>query len=308
VTDPSRRGAGPPDAPADTSPDAPAAAPTSEPPPHAHWREQVRLVIFEADTPAGKAFDVALLVAILLSVAAVMAESVQSFDARHGTLLDAAEWFFTGLFTLEYALRLVSVQQPLRYARSFFGVVDLLAILPSYLSVLIPGAESLLVIRGLRLLRIFRIFKLGRYLGEATILARAMLASRHKITVFLGSVVVLVMILGSAMYLIEGAENGFTSIPVSIYWAIVTMTTVGYGDIAPQTVPGRVLAAFVMILGYSIIAVPTGIVTAEIVESARAAARRATTRTCPACVSEGHEAGAHYCKDCGAELPPLEPD
>ncbi|MGH0032654.1 MAG: ion transporter [Myxococcota bacterium] len=265
------------------------------------WRETVRVVIFEADTPSGKAFDVALLVAIVLSVLAVMLESVNHIRARFGSELDATEWFFTVLFTVEYALRLLSVPKPLAYARSFFGVVDLLAILPTYLSVLLPGAESLLVIRGLRLLRIFRVFKLGRFLGEASILRRAMVSSRHKVTVFLGTVLILVTILGTAMYLIEGERHGFSDIPTAVYWAIVTMTTVGYGDIAPQTAAGKALAALVMILGYSIIAVPTGIVTAEIMEEA-AGAKGVTTRSCPACTSEGHESDARFCKDCGAPL------
>jgi len=279
-----------------------------ENPPLSPWREKLRVVIFEADTPAGKAFDVGLLAAIVLSVVAVMLDSVAGLRTRHGELLDYAEWFFTLLFSAEYALRLACSPRPLRYARSFFGVVDLLAILPTYLSLLIPGAESMIVIRGLRLLRTFRVFKLGQFLGEASLLRDALAASRHKITVFLGTISILVTILGAAMYLIEGARNGFTSIPVAIYWAIVTMTTVGYGDIAPVTVSGKLLASLVMILGYSIIAVPTGIVTAEIVEGA-AASRKITTRSCPNCLSEGHERGANYCKDCGTSLTvPLRAD
>ena len=265
------------------------------------WREKLRVIIFEADTPAGKAFDVGLLVAILLSVLAVMLDSVTKFRSQHGQLLDNAEWIFTLLFTVEYALRLICSPRPLHYARSFFGVVDLLAILPTYLSLLFPGAESMIVIRGLRLLRVFRVFKLGQFLGEASLLRNALASSRHKITVFLGTITILVTILGAAMYLIEGEENGFTSIPTAIYWAIVTMTTVGYGDMAPATVAGKVLASMVMILGYSIIAVPTGIVTAEIVEGA-AASRRITTRSCPGCLSEGHDRDATYCKKCSAPL------
>jgi len=273
---------------------------------HASWRERIRVVIFETGTPAGKAFDVALLVAILLSVLAVMLESVATVRARYGLALDVAEWTFTALFTAEYVLRLISVPRPSAYARSFFGAVDLLAILPSYLSLLHPGTESLLVIRALRLLRVFRVFKLGRFVGEAGVLGRALSASRHKITVFLGAISVLITILGAAMYLVEGAENGFTSIPTSIYWAIVTMTTVGYGDIAPQTVTGKVLASIAMIIGYGIIAVPTGIVTAEIVDAAKD--RPDTTRTCPQCLTEGHAWGARFCRDCGAPLgtPPTD--
>jgi len=269
-------------------------------PPLAPWREQLRVVIFEADTPAGKAFDVALLVAILASVAAVMLDSVESIRAAYGPPLVAAEWCFTVLFSIEYALRLACVPVPWRYARSFFGVVDLLAVLPTYLSVLLPGAQSLLVIRGLRLLRIFRVFKLARFLGEASVLRNALADSRHKIAIFLGTIAILVTILGTAMYLIEGRANGFTSIPTSVYWAVVTMTTVGYGDIAPQTAAGKALATLVMVLGYSILAVPTGIVTAEIVE--KATASRVTTRSCPQCVAEGHDADARYCKICGASM------
>jgi voltage-gated potassium channel len=274
----------------------------------AAWREKLRVIIFEADTPAGKAFDVGLLVAIVLSVIAVMFDSVASTRRVYGGVLDFAEWTFTVLFTIEYVLRLISVPQARRYATSFFGVVDVVAILPTYLSLFVPGAESLLVIRGLRLIRIFRVFKLGHFLGEASVLREALAGSRHKITVFLGVIMILVTILGTAMYLIEGEENGFTSIPVSVYWSIVTMTTVGYGDIAPQTVAGKSLAAMVMILGYAIIAVPTGIVTAEIVESAAASKRKLTTRCCPSCMSEGHDSDARYCKDCGDPLDVAEPE
>ena len=265
------------------------------------WREKLRVVIFEADTPAGKAFDVGLLVAICLSVLAVTLDSVNAYQSQHGRALGIAEWVFTLLFSVEYALRLICSPRPLRYARSFFGVVDLLAILPTYLSLLFPGAQSMAVIRGLRLLRIFRVFKLGQFLGEASALQNALSATRHKITVFLGTIAIVVTILGAAMYLIEGEENGFTSIPAAIYWSIVTMTTVGYGDMAPVTVSGKVLASIVMILGYSIIAVPTGIVTAEIVESA-AASRKITTRSCPGCLSEGHDRDAIYCNQCAAPL------
>ena len=264
------------------------------------WRERLRVIIFEADTPAGKAFDVALLVAIVISVSVVMLESVASVRERYGLELDIAEWSFTALFTVEYVVRLLSVPRPAQYARSFFGVIDLLAVAPTYLSLLFPGAESLIVIRGVRLLRVFRVFKLGRFLGEANLLTRALVASRHKVILFLGTVLILVTILGAAMYLIEGEENGFTSVPVGVYWAIVTMTTVGYGDITPQTLLGKTLAAMVMVLGYSIIAVPTGIITAEIVESA--VGGKISTRGCPECLTEGHLTNARYCKDCGALL------
>jgi voltage-gated potassium channel len=266
----------------------------------AAWRDELRRIIFEADTPAGKAFDVTLLWVILASILAVMLESVNSVRSVYGTWLRVAEWVFTLLFTVEYGLRLVCAMRAGTYARSFFGIVDLLAILPTYLSILLPGSQSLLVIRGLRLLRIFRVLKLGRFLGEMSLLMSALRSSRHKIVVFLGTVLILLLILGSAMYLIEGEESGFTSIPTGVYWAVVTMTTVGYGDIAPATAIGKVLASAVMILGFSIIAVPSGIVTAEIVESVTQ--RSITTRVCPGCMSEGHQLSARYCKDCGAEL------
>ncbi len=264
-------------------------------------RARLHEIIFEADTPAGKAFDIALLLTIAFSVAVVMLESVTPISERYGTQLYLAEWLFTILFTVEYVLRLACVRYPLRYARSFFGIIDLLAILPTYLSLLIPGAQSLLVIRVFRLLRIFRIFKLTRYLGEARTLMVALSASRHKIVVFLGGVLSIVTITGAAMYLIEGPESGFTSIPRGVYWAIVTMTTVGYGDIAPQTVFGQTLAAFVMILGYAIIAVPTGIVSAELVQAARDAVAR-NTQACPGCGAEGHDHDATHCKLCGTRL------
>jgi voltage-gated potassium channel len=262
-------------------------------------RERWRQIIFEADTPAGKAFDVALLVAILASVLAVMLESVASIRESSGAALRVAEWCFTFLFTAEYVARLAVVERPLRFARSFFGLVDLLAILPSYLTLLFPGAHSLLVIRSLRLLRVFRVLKLGRFLSEQNLLLTSLRASRAKVLVFLASVLIIDLILGSAMYLIEGSESGFTSIPVAMYWAIVTMTTVGYGDIAPVTPLGQALAAFVMLLGYSIIAVPTGIITAGIVEAAR---MPITTRSCRHCTSQGHGPDARYCKDCGGLL------
>lgn len=262
-------------------------------------RERLREIIFEADTPAGKAFDVALLVAIFGSVLAVMLETVASIRDRAGDLLRISEWIFTGLFTVEYVARLAVVERPLRYARSFFGLVDLAAVLPAYLSLLLPGAHSLLVIRALRLLRIFRVFKLGRFLGEQNLLMISLRRSRAKILVFMATVLILDLILGSGMYLIEGEASGFTSIPVSMYWAIVTMTTVGYGDIAPATPLGQALAAVVMIIGYSIIAVPTGIITAGIVEASR---MPVTTRSCAHCTSEGHLPDARYCKDCGERL------
>jgi voltage-gated potassium channel len=257
-------------------------------------------VIFEADTPAGKAFDVALLVLIVLSVIVVMLESVGSIGTQHRTLLTVAEWTITLLFTAEYVARLICVARPGRYATSFFGLVDLLAVLPTYLSVFIPGAHSALVIRALRLIRIFRVFKLSRYLTEARTLLIALRETRVRITVFLVVVLTLLLILGSAMYLIEGGpDTQFDSIPRGVYWAIVTMTTVGYGDIAPQTVLGQTLAAAVMILGYAIIIVPIGVFSAEIVVARQ---REVSTQACPSCAAEGHDVDAEYCKYCGAKL------
>jgi voltage-gated potassium channel len=230
----------------------------------------------------------------------VLLESVAGIRARWGTELRAAEWLFTGLFTVEYGLRLVSVKRPGRYAGSFFGLVDLLAIVPTYLSLLIAGAQTLIVIRALRLLRVFRVLKLAHVLGEAHHLGLALRASVRKIVVFLGTVLTLVLIVGSLMYLIEGAASGFTSIPEAIYWAIVTLTTVGYGDIAPETFLGRLLASVVMILGYAIIAVPTGIVTVEMAAVRRGG--RVSTQACPSCAAEGHDPDARCCKRCGAGL------
>ncbi len=265
----------------------------------APWRQRIHEVIFEADTPTGLVFDIALLCAIMLSVASVCLESVEAIDAEYHTLLASAEWGFTILFTIEYVLRLICVRQPHRYALSFFGIVDLMAVIPTYLSLLLPGAQHLLVIRALRLLRVFRILKLGRYLSEAGALRRAVWASRAKVIVFLTSVLVVVVIMGAAMYLIEGREAGFNSIPESMYWAIVTMTTVGYGDIAPLTPLGKAVAAVVMVLGYSFIIIPTGIISAEL---ARAPAKPITTQSCPTCTREGHDMNATYCKFCGAKL------
>lgn len=270
------------------------------------WRAALHEVIFESDTPSGRRFDVVLIAAILLSVAVVMLESTAAARAAYGEALRAAEWFFTILFTVEYGLRLASVGRPGKYASSFFGIVDLLAVLPTYLSLLMPGAQYLLVIRVLRILRIFRVLKLAQYLREAEVLVRALRASRRKIVVFIATVLTLVTILGSLMYLVEGPEHGFTSIPAGIYWAIVTLTTVGYGDISPQTPLGQALASFIMILGYGIIAVPTGIVTAELTRAALPGAAvtgaSVSGQACPACGAEGHAPGAVYCNRCGVPL------
>ncbi|GIV57826.1 MAG: ion transporter [Rhodothermaceae bacterium] len=265
------------------------------------WRHRCHEIIFEAETPAGRAFDVVLILAIVASVVVVMLESVAVIRVRHGTLLYALEWGFTLLFTVEYVLRLLCVGRPLRYATSFFGVIDLLAVIPTYVSLLLPGAQYLLVLRLLRILRVFRVLKLVQYLTEAQQLMRALRASRRKITVFLFAVLTLVVILGSLMYLIEGPEHGFTSIPRSVYWAVVTLTTVGYGDIVPQTNLGQTLATVVMIIGYGIIAVPTGIVTVEL-SRATHVAPAVSTEACPACGADGHDADAVFCKYCGARL------
>ena len=264
----------------------------------AGWRTKLHEIIFEADTPAGKFFDLLLILSILLSVLAVMLDSITAIREDYGNWLLAAEWGFTLLFTIEYALRLSCVGRPLKYAVSFYGIVDLLSILPTYLILLLPGSRYLLVIRILRVLRIFRILKLATYVSEANILIRSLKASSRKISIFLYSVLTMVVIIGSLMYLVEGEANGFTSIPRSIYWAIVTLTTVGYGDISPQTDLGQILASGVMILGYSIIAVPTGIVSAEMSKSIRLV----STQSCPECSAEGHDQDAAYCKFCGEKL------
>ena len=269
--------------------------------PMSPWRARLHEVIFEADTPAGKTFDLVLIICILASVVAVMLESVAPIREQYGRYLYAAEWFFTIIFTIEYVLRLICIGRPLKYATSFFGIVDLLAVIPTYLDLLLPGSRFLLVIRILRLLRIFRVLKLVQYVSEANFLLQAMRTGRRKIIIFLSTVVTIAVIMGSAMYVIEGEAHGFTSIPRSVYWAIVTMTTVGYGDVSPETSLGQTLAAVLMILGYSIIAVPTGIVTAEMT---RGRDKKVTTQSCPECSAEGHDADAKHCKMCGANIHP----
>lgn len=264
------------------------------------WQTILHEIIFEADTPAGKAFDIALILGILLSVLAVMMESVTSIRNAFGFHLYIIEWIFTTLFTIEYVLRLLCVGKPLRYARSFFGIIDLLAVIPTYVSLFLPGSHYLMVIRILRVLRAFRILKLAHHLGEAKLLMEALKASRTKITVFVFTVMTIVVIVGSIMYIVEGEENGFSSIPRSIYWAIVTLTTVGYGDISPKTNLGQTIASLVMIMGYAIIAVPTGIVTAEI--SQQTFKQKVSTQACPQCSLEGHDSDASHCKFCGARL------
>jgi len=262
-------------------------------------KDSVRIIIFEADTPAGKAFDVGLIICILVSVLAVMLDSVAAVHAEYSDWLYAAEWFFTIIFTIEYALRLWCIQHTALYARSFFGIVDLVGIIPTYLSLLFAGTQYLLVIRVLRVLRVFRVLRMVRFVGEAELLSQALHASRRKIIVFVTTVAALIIVFGSLMYLIEGEANGFTSIPRSIYWAVITMTTVGYGDITPQTPLGQAFASLVMIMGYGIIAVPTGIVTMELSEASR---RASNTRTCPECSVEGHVPDADYCWKCGESL------
>lgn len=264
------------------------------------WRSRLHEVIFEADTFSGKAFDLILFLCIGLSVAAVLLESIAGIRKDYGEALRLAEWFFTILFTIEYILRLLCVRHAGRYALSFYGIIDLLAVIPTYLSLFLEGTHALIVIRALRFLRVFRVLKLAQFVGEASVLATALRASSRKIAVFLGAVLTVTLIIGSFMYLIEGEENGFTSIPVSIYWTIVTMTTVGYGDITPKTVGGKILAAMVMILGYGIIAVPTGIVSVELARGRRR--EEVSTQACRVCAAEGHDPDATFCKYCGAEL------
>ena len=261
-------------------------------------KRRLFVIIFGTDTPAGKAFDIGLLIAIVLSILAVMLESVSSINDKYGYTFKVIEWVLTIAFTLEYLIRVYVTDRKSRYIFSFYGLIDLLSLLPTYLSFFLAGTQYLLIIRALRLLRVFRILKLGRFVGEGEQLMRALKSSRHKITVFMGTVVMLVIIMGTVMYLVEGGENGFTSIPQSVYWAIVTLTTVGYGDIAPQTVLGQAIASFVMILGYAIIAVPTGIVTVALGKEKDKQALLA----CANCQESGHAGDAIHCKFCGEKL------
>ena len=262
------------------------------------FRQRLYIIIFGTDTPAGKAFDVVLLIAILLSILAVMLESVPSLQQKYGAIFSITELVLTVAFTLEYVTRIYVTDKKRKYIFSFYGLIDLLSLLPTYLSLFFTGTQYLLIIRALRLLRVFRILKLGRFVGEGEQLGRALRASRHKITVFLGGVITMVMIMGTVMYLVEGGENGFTSIPRSVYWAIVTLTTVGYGDIAPQTILGQAIASVVMIMGYAIIAVPTGIVTVELGKDRK----KQEARSCDSCASTGHSNDALFCKYCGEQI------
>ncbi|CAN5452847.1 ion transporter [soil metagenome] len=270
-------------------------------------RLRLYTIIFEADTRAGRAFDVALLCLIVSSVVVVMLDSVQAIHARWGEWLTIAEWCYTGLFTTEYLLRLVAVRKPQRYARSFFGIIDLLSILPTWLALFFPATHALIDVRVLRLLRVFRILKMAAYVAEFGALGEALVASRRKIFVFLSFVLLVVVVMGTLMYVIEGPANGFTSVPVSVYWAISTMTTVGFGDITPKTDLGRLIASAMMLVGWGTLAVPTGIVGAEFTAQ-RLRPYYVTTRTCHDCLSEGHEPTAKFCKDCGAALPRYQRD
>jgi len=266
----------------------------------ADWRFKLHEVIYESNTPAGKAFDVGLLIAIFTSIIVVMLDSVVSIHVKYGNLFNTLEWIFTALFTLEYILRLVSIRKPILFVFSPLGIIDLVALLPSYLSIFVVGAQSLLVFRALRLLRVFRIFKLGQFLTEINFLTHALKGSLRKISIFLLTVLTITVILGSIMYLVEKKENGFTNIPESIYWAIVTITTVGYGDISPITPIGKFVASVVMLIGYAIIAVPTGIITHDIAIAARQ--KKELPEVCPNCGREGHDGDALFCKFCGSSL------
>ncbi len=264
------------------------------------FRKKLFEIIFEADTPLGKLFDIAILIVILLSVLIVVLESVQGIRTNYAGLLVALEWIFTSIFTIEYLLRIYSTKKPFRYIFSFFGIIDLLAILPAFLAMFITGAHSLIVIRTFRLLRVFRILKVSRYIKAAQNLSQALVASKAKIGVFLFAVMILVIFLGAIMYLVEGEEHGFTSIPKSIYYTIVTLTTVGFGDITPQTTLGQMISSVVMIMGYAIIAVPTGIISVEIARNSQ------NTQVCPGCMKTGHDDDVSYCKYCGSELNPKD--
>jgi voltage-gated potassium channel len=289
--------------------DAIPAAPTTPTPaaqvvlnekPESGWRRQLYEIIFESETRAGQLFDRWLIVLILTSIGVVVADSVESLHTRYHAVFDVAEWTFTALFTVEYIARLVCLRRPVRYARSFFGIVDLLAVLPTYIGLLFPQARALMDVRILRLLRVFRIFKLTAYVTEYQALGHALTVSRRKIMVFLSVVLMIVLIIGTLMYVIEGPANGFTSIPVSIYWAITTMTTVGFGDITPHTDIGRLISSVMMLVGWGTLAVPTGIVTSELTLRRMSPGRG--SRMCRECLADGHAPNAHYCMQCGSHL------
>ncbi len=283
-----------------------------------NWKTKLHEIIYEADTPKGKLFDVILLVAILASVILVMLESVKSFDQKYHTFLNISEWVITILFSIEYILRILTVKKPLKYITSFYGIVDLLSTIPKYLSlsIVFDGGHALAALRALRLLRVFRILKLARFLGASNQLSSAIKASKAKISVFLFAVIIAAVIFGTIMYLVEGEEHGFTNIPKSVYWCIVTLTTVGFGDIAPQTPLGQLIATIIMILGYGIIAVPTGIVSAEFTKASdnkgdisdeeHKHLKNVTlnTQSCSNCLAETHQDGAEFCHQCGHKLHP----
>ncbi|MBK5208570.1 MAG: ion transporter [Flavobacteriaceae bacterium] len=271
-----------------------------QPPHKSDWKTKLYQIIYEADTPAGKWFDIVLIIAILSSILFVMLESVESFNARYHNFLNISEWVITILFTLEYFTRIIVIKKPTKYIFSFYGIIDLLATIPKYLSLIFIGTHFLVALRALRLLRVFRILKLTRYLGASFNLMTALKASKIKIAVFLFSVFIITIILGTIMYLVEDPENGFTSIPHSMYWAIVTLTTVGYGDLAPHTPFGQFIASIVMILGYGIIAVPTGIVTSAI--TVQDLKTHTHTQTCPHCLADNHMTNAEFCHKCGQKL------
>jgi voltage-gated potassium channel len=272
------------------------------------WKHKLHEIIYEADTPMGKWFDIVLFILIIISVLLVMLESVKWIDANYHRTLLKLEWVVTMFFTFEYIARIITIKKPWRYIFSFYGIIDFLSTIPLYLSYIFAGSQALLAIRAFRLLRVFRILKLVRFLGEASLLKKALKASRAKITVFLFAVLIVSVILGTVMYLVEGEEAGFTSIPTSIYWTIVTLTTVGYGDIAPITAQGQFIATIIMLLGYGIIAVPTGIVTVEMGKQAGGKEPddknyvHVNTQVCSTCSKEGHRDDAEYCYNCGSEL------
>ncbi|MDX1471657.1 MAG: ion transporter [Flavobacteriaceae bacterium] len=274
------------------------------------WQFKLHEIIYEADTPAGKLFDIVLFIAIIFSIILVMLESVPAIDAKLHTFLNISEWIITILFTIEYIARIITVKQPWRYVTSFYGIVDLLATIPKYLSLIFAGTHALVILRAFRLLRVFRILKLARFLGASNNLVNALKASRAKISVFLFAVIIVSIIMGTIMYLVEGEENGFTNIPKSVYWCIVTLTTVGFGDIAPQTPLGQFLASIIMIMGYGIIAVPTGIVSAEYANQGKQTPQAPASpplvdlnsQSCGNCLAERHKDGAEYCYRCGYKL------
>jgi voltage-gated potassium channel len=262
------------------------------------WKEKIHEIIYEADTKEGKLFDIVLLIAILASIVLVMLESIKSFDEKYHDFLNISEWIITILFTIEYILRVLTIKKPLNYIFSFYGVIDFLSTIPKYLSLILINSHQFAAFRALRLLRVFRILKLARYVGASNSLMKALKASRAKIAVFIFFIVIICIILGTIMYMIEGADNGFTSIPRSVYWAIVTLTTVGFGDIAPQTPFGQFIASIIMILGYGIIAIPTGIVSSEMTKTNL----DVNTQTCTTCSAEKHKDNAKFCHNCGSKF------